>query len=288
MDTKDIQAFVKCFDERSINKAAKKLFVTPQGLGKILDRIESELPLPLFERTSKGLFPTESGIFLRENAPRLLEAMHEIECGLEAIKNKNRILKIGCACGVLRILGVKKLEDFQRTHGDFSVSFEESDNRDIKEKLRGRLIDASLTVGKTGFPDIEETEIFRAKMCAVIRRDNPLGLKKQLFVRDLKNLPLITLNEKYQCYSSLLQCCRDSGFAPNIRVKTMESSFIYQAVRDGFGVGIDADIHSGELPSSVMTAEIEDFPPWTIFLSYKKDRAQNESVRALSAFFSSK
>ena len=62
MDTKDIRSFMECFETRSINKAAKSLYITPQGLGKILDRLEQEIKMPLFERTAKGLIPTEAGV----------------------------------------------------------------------------------------------------------------------------------------------------------------------------------------------------------------------------------
>ena len=48
MDIKDIRSFMECYETRSINKAAKSLFISPQGLGKILDRLESELHVQFF------------------------------------------------------------------------------------------------------------------------------------------------------------------------------------------------------------------------------------------------
>jgi len=52
MDIKDIRFYMECYEARSINKAAKSLFITPQGLGKALDRIETELQVKLFNRKS--------------------------------------------------------------------------------------------------------------------------------------------------------------------------------------------------------------------------------------------
>ncbi len=62
MDTKDIRGFIRSFELRSINKAAGDLFISPQGLGKAINRLEAELGVKLFDRTPNGLVPTESGV----------------------------------------------------------------------------------------------------------------------------------------------------------------------------------------------------------------------------------
>lgn len=67
MDTKDIRYFCCVCEEKSINKAARQLFITLQGLSKIIAKLEEELHTTLFERSVKGMQPTESGIYLYEN-----------------------------------------------------------------------------------------------------------------------------------------------------------------------------------------------------------------------------
>ena len=52
MDTKDLRCFRLVYEERSINQAARHLFITPQGLSRIISRLEEELHTILFE-----LFP---------------------------------------------------------------------------------------------------------------------------------------------------------------------------------------------------------------------------------------
>lgn len=43
MDTKDLRCFRLVYEERSINQAARHLFITPQGLSRIISRLEEEL-----------------------------------------------------------------------------------------------------------------------------------------------------------------------------------------------------------------------------------------------------
>ena len=91
MDVKDIHSFMECYETRSINKAAKSLYISPQGLGKLLDRLEHEFRVTLFERTKQGLIPTDAGVFLYDKSQKLLSDMQEIEQGLELIRNKKKV-----------------------------------------------------------------------------------------------------------------------------------------------------------------------------------------------------
>lgn len=43
MDTKDLTCFIKICEEKSINKAASQLYITPQGLSKVIRNLETSL-----------------------------------------------------------------------------------------------------------------------------------------------------------------------------------------------------------------------------------------------------
>ena len=57
MDTKDLRCFRLVYEERSINQAARHLFITPQGLSRIISRLEEELHTLLFELLFYPRFP---------------------------------------------------------------------------------------------------------------------------------------------------------------------------------------------------------------------------------------
>lgn len=39
MDTKDLRYFRQVYEDKSINQAAKQLFITPQGLSRIITKL---------------------------------------------------------------------------------------------------------------------------------------------------------------------------------------------------------------------------------------------------------
>ena len=88
MNTKDLKCFQTVYEEGSIHQAARKLYITPQGLSKNIRLLENELGAQLFERTKKGLKPTESADFLYQKAERIVSQLEEIEYGLRQLERK--------------------------------------------------------------------------------------------------------------------------------------------------------------------------------------------------------
>lgn len=280
MDVKDIHSFMECYETRSINKAAKSLYISPQGLGKLLDRLEHELRAPLFDRTKQGLIPTEAGVFLYDKSQKLLTDMQEIEQGLELIRNKKKTFHIGYSCGLIRMLPMKKMEAFQAAFTGNDIIWDEGSNQDVKDRLVKGQLDIALVIGRVAATDFVEKEVSSKQMCAIVPSNHSLYDKDSIQIRDLKDEQLITLNEKYQSYTNLLNTCEREGFYPNIRAKTMEAAMIYEFVSEGLGIGIDVDIHSKDsLSEKFKLIPITDGIPWSVYVAYRNSNQNNPLIK---------
>ena len=72
MDLKQIEYMVKIADEKSITRAAEKLFLTQSALNQQLLRLERELGVQLFKRTKSDWAPTPAGEIYLEGARDIL------------------------------------------------------------------------------------------------------------------------------------------------------------------------------------------------------------------------
>lgn len=280
MDVKDIRAFMGCYETRSINKAAKSLYISPQGLGKILDRIEQELEVSLFERTKQGLVPTEAGVFFYEKSMKLIEETQELEQGLEKIRRKNDVFNVGYSCGAIHVISMKRLENLRKSLGSTHMVLEEGSNPDIKEKIINGQFDVALVIGRIAAKGFVEKELAIKKMCAIIPKGHKLFDKDIIRIEELKEEKLITLNEQYQSFSNLVKSCERQSFYPNIRVKTMEASMIYEFVREGLGVGISVDINDRYNTSEdYKVVPIENGIPWVVYIVYSKDKVHDPYIK---------
>ncbi len=61
MNHEQLNTFIKVMEVGSFNKAAEILFVTPSAVMRQVNRLEEELEVKLFDRTSKGIKPTVAG-----------------------------------------------------------------------------------------------------------------------------------------------------------------------------------------------------------------------------------
>lgn len=286
MDIKELRFFRQVYEEQSINRASKLLFITPQGLSKIIHHLEEELGASLFERSANGMLPTESGTYLYENSALLLEQFDEIMIGIRQIQDRDRKLKIGFSCGVLNVFPFQKLEEYQKRHSHIQIQWEEAVNQEIIHKVRQGNMDIGFAIGQITEPKLWQQEIFCKKMNVVVYEGHPFYDKESLSLEDLREEALITLNEKYYSYHSLIGRCRDFGFTPLIVVKTMESQVIYHFCRQKIGLGIDVDIHQDKIMlDGLRLIELRDSIPWKISMIIRSDRQKEQEMRGMAELF---
>ncbi len=286
MDTKDIRYFCRVYEEGGINQAAKQLFITSQGLSRIICKLEAELNVTLFKRSARGLCPTASGTYLYENCRDLLERLEDIEIGIRRIERMDKELQIGFSCGVWNVFPFPKLEQFQRENPQIQLQWEESENDSVMDKILKRTLDVGFVIGSIGRDGVYARQVYQTKLYALVYEGHPLYDKEQLSVGDLREEPLLTLNERFYCYHSFVGRCKDFGFVPMIRLKTMESQLIYRFCREKMGIGIDVNIHKQEIcMDGIHRMELRDAAPWSISIVCRKDRREEKAVKKLLELF---
>ena len=126
MDTKDLRFFRQVYETGSINKASRQLFITPQGLSKVIRHLEEELQADLFQRSANGMVPTESGRYLYDNCGSLLEQFDALTLEIRQLRDRNRKLGIGFSCGVLNVFPFQKMETYKKQYSQITLQWEES------------------------------------------------------------------------------------------------------------------------------------------------------------------
>ena len=78
MDIKDLKVFHTIAKEESIAKASRILYMTPQGISKIVKNLEAEMGCRLFTRNKSGMQLTQSGTRIIEKADKQIEDNNQL------------------------------------------------------------------------------------------------------------------------------------------------------------------------------------------------------------------
>ena len=89
MNIRDLSSFQTIVKEKSITKASKILYMTPQGVSKIVKNLENELNCQLLVRTASGIKLTESGKCLSKYADKITADYGELRNDILHIQQRS-------------------------------------------------------------------------------------------------------------------------------------------------------------------------------------------------------
>lgn len=122
MNQKQLQYFVTVYQTKNIQTAADRLFVSRQGVSKVIRLLEEELGQKLFIRSVRGVIPTDYATILLPHARQLLEEYDAIR-GLHTLAAQAKsVVTIYSLDHVLAYLGASLIEDFHKAYPSIILS----------------------------------------------------------------------------------------------------------------------------------------------------------------------
>lgn len=123
MNNTDWKILIYLREERSINKVAKRLFMTQPSLTYRLSQMEKEIGCPLFIRTNKGVHFTDAGARLFSFAEKELQQYQDMKNYVTHEPNSiSGVLRIGASQSFSQSHGPALLKGFVDEYSDIEIS----------------------------------------------------------------------------------------------------------------------------------------------------------------------
>jgi len=145
MTLKDLEYFLAIARERSITRAAAKLYVAQPALSQCLQKIEKETGVDLVVRSSSGVVLTSEGQCFLEFAERVLQERQQLEKKLRDVENAdNGEIRLGLTGTQATYVLPYILPEFQAKHPGVSITLVEANSNEIEEKLLRHEVDIGI------------------------------------------------------------------------------------------------------------------------------------------------
>ncbi|HIZ79941.1 MAG TPA: LysR family transcriptional regulator [Candidatus Lachnoclostridium stercorigallinarum] len=147
MELKQLNYIVTIAEEKSLTRAAEKLFVSKPALSLQLSRLEKEEGLPpLFSRTKNGLVLTDAGRIYVNGARTILNLNEKANLAARELTEQKFTLRIAVAPVGETFFLTRVLPVFHRKYPNVKLDMQLRNANDAKELLMHRGLDLALII----------------------------------------------------------------------------------------------------------------------------------------------
>ena len=246
IDLKQLRYFLAVAEEKSFSRAAERLHISQPPLSQQIMKLESELGVRLFTRTTRSFELTVAGRALMVEAADLLGRMRmTIDTIRQIDRGEVGRLRVGIVGSAMwgPIPGL--LEQFQCQFPRVTWTIHELGPNDQWEALRNKQID----VGFWREPRIETDVLksanlrqdlcFQEQFCVAVNARHPLAGRDTISLLEIAGEPMLTLHLDQSAEPRyLIQCCVNAGFQPTIFQEAAEPQTLLAMVGAGLGVAL--------------------------------------------------
>ena len=246
IDLKQLKYFLAVAEEKSFSRAAERLHISQPPLSQQIMKLESELGVKLFARTTRTFELTVAGKALMGEASDLLGKMRmTIDTIRQIDRGEVGRLRVGIVGSAMWGPIPSLLEEFQTKFPRVSWTLHELGPTLQYDALRAKQID----VGFWREPRLDEDDLkndnlrqelcFREDVCVAINEHHPLAKQEAIELTDIADEPMLTLAlDKSSFPRYLIQCCVKAGFQPTIFQEASEPQTLLAMVGAGLGVAL--------------------------------------------------
>ena len=254
-----LRYFVTVAEEQHFGRAAERLHMAQPPLSQQIRRLEADLGVELFVRTTRRVDLTDAGRVYLERARTILASVEN------AANEARRVaagvvghLVIGCVgsatYSVVPALSRRLTEELPGV--DFSFRGEMLVSEQV-DALRERTIDIALLRPPVTDSALTVTTLRKERLVVAVPSDHRLASRKQLRVTDLAEADLImhSAGRGSAMYDVVRRLFGEADLAPFVRHEVGDTSTLVTMVAGGLGVAVVPD------PVSALTLDGVAFIP---------------------------
>lgn len=262
MELRQLRYLVALADERHFTRAAARCHVAQPALSQQIGKLERELGLALFDRTTRSVTLTEAGALLCVRARRVLA---ELDDAAEELQQLSGLLAGRVTIGLTTTPGPlhlpRLIAGFHARHPQVELVVREGLSALLAEQLRGDALDLaflSLVAPDDDVRGLELTEFAREALVVALPPAHRFAGRRRLTIADLRAEELVAFPAGATIREAVRRAALDAGFEPRVAFETSEVARARAFVAEGLGVAVLPRSDAAAPGPPIHVAELRD------------------------------
>lgn len=228
-------------ESKNFTLAAKKAYVTQPTLSMQIQKLESELGVDIFDRSTHPIRVTKIGEKILAQAKTILNEVQRMPAIVNEEKtNLSGDFRLGVIPTVLPTLVPLFYKIFNKKFKHANLIMQEMKTEEILISLRENTIDFGIAVTPLLQPDMVEELLYYEPMLAFVPEGHRLSQRKNISEEDLDIRDLILLEEGHCFRNNVLSICHHFQQQEEKSLMIESGSFqtLIKLAKDGFGMTV--------------------------------------------------
>jgi len=241
----ELRYIVALANERHFGRAASACHVTQPTLSVAVKKLEAELGVPLFERTSQDVRITPLGTRVVVEAQRALEAIESVKQVAQSDRDQlAQPLRIGSIYTVGPYLLPRLISGLRRLAPNMPLIVEENYTAKLAERLKQGELDLIVISLPFSEPNILTSTLYKESFVTLLPAGHHLAKRKSLRPENLEGETLLMLGAGHCFRDQVIEACpacADKAIGTDSAVYTAEGSSletIRHMVASGMGLTV--------------------------------------------------
>lgn len=285
MNARALRCFIEVYDKKSVAAAAREVFISPQGLSKIIKQLEYDLDTELFYRGVQGMEATEAGELLYARARHICYLLDDIKKEIGILGGNKGALHFVMTYSTMVAISYETILAFSEVNPDFRLKVEEYPDEYPIHNLFQDEADVGILLGHEGIPNCAYETLVRGRAVICVAKDHPLAGRGEISLKDLDGIDLVIKATEPGKENPLIEACRKAGFAPVVKYATGNPTSLRSSCINGKTATESIDFIELAYPhKDVIVLPIKEKIPQNIYLVSRDRDIQNRAVTKFQTY----
>lgn len=237
-DPLTIRLFVALMEDPAIARVATKFHMAQSAASRRVADLESHLEVSLFNRTNRGLHPTEAAERLLSYARRILHEIDEMVLDMKDFGSGSRgLVRLAVNASSLNVELSRLLHRFMQQYQQVHIQMQQQLSIDVARSVAENAADIGITTDGSYSAELVRIPYREDNLVLIVPAGHALSRRKKIAFRDALAYDIVSMHPGSFNHHQLMQESARAGCQPNVRmlVSSYEAMCLMVAAGNGLG-----------------------------------------------------